>query len=81
MIRAFKRAPQQLLLSLPKPAFQTLLHGGSAPKSRAAMTGEASFKEGGEDYRDEGKTDCFEGECSLTMGDSDPTFWGEPKLH
>jgi hypothetical protein len=43
--------------------------------------GEESFKEGGVEYRDAGKTECFEGECSLTKEDSDPTFWGEPKLH
>jgi hypothetical protein len=38
--------------------------------------GEASVKEGGVEYRDAGKTEYFEGECSLTTEDSDPKFWG-----
>jgi len=50
-------------------------------KISGSYDGEASFKEGGAEYRDAGKTECFEGECSLTTEDSDPTFWGEPKLH
>src|ERR1700691_1780285 len=46
MTRALTRVPQQRPLSAPKPAFQTPLHGGSPPKSRAAMTGRrASRKE------------------------------------
>ena len=45
-MRALTRVPQQRPSSAPKPAFQTLLHGGSPPKSRAAMTGRrASRKE------------------------------------
>ena len=48
---------------------------------QAAMTGRRASKEGGVEYRDAGKTECLEGECSLTTEDSDPTFWGEPKLH
>jgi len=43
--------------------------------------GEESFKEGSVEYRDAVKTECFEGECSLTTENSDPTFWDEPKLH
>src|SRR5271170_81413 len=39
MTRALTRVPQQRPLSAPKPAFQTLLHGGSPPKSWAATTG------------------------------------------
>ena len=50
-------------------------------KVSGSYDGEASFKEGGVEYRDAGKTECFEDECSLTTEDSDPTFWGEPKLH
>ena len=43
--------------------------------------GEESFKEGSVEYREAVKTECFEGECSLTTENSDPAFWGEPKLH
>jgi hypothetical protein len=50
-------------------------------KVSGSYDGEESFKEGGVEYRDAGKTECFEGECSLTTEDSDPTFWGELKLH
>jgi len=46
--------------------------------------GEESFKEGIVEDRDARKTECFEGECSLTTETSkpfpDPTCWGEPKL-
>src|ERR1700679_2292300 len=46
MTRAFTDVPQPRQLSAPKPAFQSLLHGGSLPESRAAMTGRrASRKE------------------------------------
>jgi hypothetical protein len=57
------------------PASPTFLHGAGS------YDGEANFKEKGVESRDAGKTECFEGECSLTTEDSDPTFWGEPKLH
>ena len=50
-------------------------------KVSGSYDGEASFKNKGVEYRDAGKTECFEGECSLTTEDSDPTFWGEAKLH
>jgi len=43
--------------------------------------GEEGFKEGSGEQRDSVKTECFEGECSLTTENGDPTFWGEPKLH
>jgi hypothetical protein len=50
-------------------------------QSLGQLRREASFKEEGVEYRDAGKTECFEGECGLTTEDRDPTFWGEPKLH
>ena len=75
MTRALTSVPPQRRSSAPKPAFQTFMHGAGS------YDGEASFREGGVEYRDAGKTECFEGECSLTLEDSDPTFWGEAKLN
>ena len=42
---------------------------------------EESFKEGGVEYREAGKTECFNDGCSLATSASDRTLWGEPKLH
>ena len=50
-------------------------------KVSGSYDGEESFKEESVEYRDAGKTECFEGECSLTPEDSDPTSWGESKPH
>jgi hypothetical protein len=50
-------------------------------KLSGSYGGEESFKEGGVEYREAGKTECFNDGCSLATDASDPTFWGEPKLH
>jgi hypothetical protein len=49
-------------------------------KVSGSYDGEVSFKEGGEEYRDAGKTESFEGECSRTTKDSHPTLRDESQL-
>jgi hypothetical protein len=49
-------------------------------KISGSYDGEASFKERGVEYRDAGRTDCFEGECSRTTKDSEPTLRDESQL-
>jgi len=50
-------------------------------KLSGSYGGEESFKEGGVEYREAGKTECFNDGCSLATDASDPTFGGELKLH